>query len=424
MPLTKRSFFFVCLLIYSSLQSFGQAAKSPFSAFGIGDHFGNELAHNQGMGGVGISNPQYWYLNNQNPSLLIFNRFTVFSAGFVADQRSVADGQNSEVNSDGNLNYLTLGFPVKSTKWGMAVGLTPYSNSNYELNYTAPIEGSANTVLITESGSGGINQLYWSNGVALNKTLSVGAKVSYLFSSIINEFSNELSQTNQPLPFTSTIHERLYFSDFSLTTGASFHKDSLFNKDYRFNVGVVYDLQADIRTKYFQRIERRTPVGVTDSVTLINNVPGTTTLPPSLGVGISFGKGVTWTVAADYIYYDYTKFKNFNGDNPASQKGSQMALGFELTPNPGSLDNYLKRATYRTGVSYSTSPYLVNGNSVNDFGINFGLSLPVSRVSSLDLALKFGKRGDLQTNTIEESYIKFYFGVTFNDQWFIKRKFD
>jgi hypothetical protein len=50
--------------------------------------------------------------------------------------------------------------------------------------------------------------------------------------------------------------------------------------------------------------------------------------------------------------------------------------------------------------------------------------LPVSRISSLDLAFKAGKRGDLNKNSIEENYFKVYFGVTFNDQWFIRRRFD
>jgi len=61
---------------------------------------------------------------------------------------------------------------------------------------------------------------------------------------------------------------------------------------------------------------------------------------------------------------------------------------------------------------------------LKDFGINFGLSLPVARYSSLDLGVKLGKRGDINTNTVVENYFKIYFGVTFNDQWFIKRKFD
>ncbi len=80
--------------------------------------------------------------------------------------------------------------------------------------------------------------------------------------------------------------------------------------------------------------------------------------------------------------------------------------------------------TYRTGINYDNYPYLINGNMVKDFGVNFGFSMPVSRVSSLDFAFKAGKRGNLVDNTIEENYFKIYFGMTFNDQWFIKRRFD
>ena len=87
------------------------------------------------------------------------------------------------------------------------------------------------------------------------------------------------------------------------------------------------------------------------------------------------------------------------------------------------LENYLKRITFRTGVSYEQYPFLANGNQVKDFGINFGFSLPAGR-SSMDLALKVGKRGNKAENILEESYFKLYFGITFNDQWFIKRKFD
>jgi hypothetical protein len=38
----------------------------------------------------------------------------------------------------------------------------------------------------------------------------------------------------------------------------------------------------------------------------------------------------------------------------------------------------------------------------------------------MDLALKVGKRGNKKENVLEESYFTLYFGITFNDQWFIK----
>jgi hypothetical protein len=65
----------------------------------------------------------------------------------------------------------------------------------------------------------------------------------------------------------------------------------------------------------------------------------------------------------------------------------------------------------------------VNGNNVSDFGINFGLSIPAGR-SSIDLGLRTGRRGNVSDNQLSEQYWKLYLGLSLNDQWFIKRKFD
>ncbi len=377
------------------------------------------------MAGVGISNPQYFYLNNQNPALLIFNRFTVFEAGFIGERRTVKGNGISETNGDGNLNYLLMGFPVKLGKWSTSFGLAPYSAVNYRLNYTDEIEGSTNTVDVVEVGSGGINQVSWSNGVALHKNLSVGVKAQYLFSSIVNEYSNILSTTTQNFDYYSTIYERTYVKDFNFTVGLSYHKDSLFNKNYKFNVGVVYDFKTDLKTRYTSRIERRDLAGnPIDSTTLSNEVPGSITLPQVLSLGMSFGKGEKWMVGTDFTLLNYSQFRDYRGQTQGATQGWRAALGTEFTPDPTALGSYLKRMTYRTGVSYDKYPYLINGMPVKDFGINFGFSLPVGRASNLDLALKVGKRGNLTDNTIEENYFKIYFGVTFNDQWFIKRRFD
>ena len=74
-------------------------------------------------------------------------------------------------------------------------------------------------------------------------------------------------------------------------------------------------------------------------------------------------------------------------------------------------------------INFTKNPFLVNGNQVKDFGINFGLSLPAGR-SSIDIGAKLGTRGDKRETILEERYFKIFFGLTYNDQWFIKRKFD
>lgn len=407
--------------------AWGQAASSPFSYLGIGEPYGNALTHNQGMAGVGVSNPQYFYLNNQNPALLVFNRFTVFEAGFIGERRTIKGNGISETNGNGNLNYLITAFPVKLGRWTTSLGLMPYSTVNYKLNYVDEIEGNTtNTVNVTESGEGGVNQAYWSNGVSLNKDFSVGLKATYMFGSIIREYANSLTNSDQPIPYSPTVYIRNYVKDFNLSAGISFHKDSIAGrKNYKINVGAVYDFRANLNTEYFARIERRNPAGVVDSSTLINNVPGNITIPSSMSAGLSVAKGDYWTVGVDYTYFDYSNFKDFNGEVQSwGTSGWKLSVGTEFTPDPTSLGNYLKRMTYRTGISYDKYPYLINGNMVKDFGLNFGFSMPVSRFSSLDFAFKVGQRGNLTDNTIEENYFKIYFGMTFNDQWFIKRRFD
>ncbi len=423
---TPKCILYSLLLIFLfQSESFSQAARTPFSSFGLGESFGNGLTQNQGMAGVGVSNPEYWHLNNINPALLVFNNITVFEAGFIGEQKTIKGETGSEKAGSGNLNYLTMGFPVKRTKWAMGLGLMPYTTVNYKYNYISGIEGSTNTVNVKETGSGGINQLYWSNGVALHPNLSLGLKSTYYFSATINEFETKLTQTDQLVEYSTNIYDRQSFNGFGFSTGVSYHRDSLFGKkNYQLNFGLVYDFKTDIGTKFYERFERRNAAGITDSVTLVNNIPGHTTIPQSLAVGASVGKGYQWMIGADFTFLDYSQFRDFNGLSAGAKSGWQFALGGKITPDVGSVTNYLKRVTYRTGVSLSEAPYLVNGNTLRDFGINFGLSLPVSRISSLDLAVKFGKRGDLQTNTIEENYFKLYFGVTFNDQWFIKRRFD
>lgn len=417
----SRVFILIGLILVTSNVVFGQAARTPFSSFGIGEYYGNGLAHNQGMG-VGISNPQYRYLNNQNPALLIFNRLTTFEAGYVGEVRNLKNSTTKEKNGSGNLNYLLIGFPIKPGTWTTSFGIMPYTTVNYKLSYTQGIENTASTVDVAEVGSGGINQASWSHGVSITRNISVGVRANYLFSSIERSFDNRLSQSDAVLVIPS-IHTRQNFSDFSFTGALSMRKDSLTRKNHRVNFGLVYDFKANIKTRYYEAVLQKTAL-VTVTDTLVSNRIGQTTLPQTLSAGISFERPDYWSLGLDATWLDYSQFRDMNGNKNGATTGWKVAFGGEFVPDPMSLSSYLKRLTYRAGASMETYPYLVNGNALRDLGINFGFSMPVARYSSLDLGFKVGKRGQINTNTVVENYFKIYFGVTFNDQWFIKRRFD
>jgi hypothetical protein len=409
--------------LLTSSWALGQAARSPFSATGLGDQYGSGLNQNLGMGGVGVSNYSYWRINNMNPALLVFNRLTSFQLGLVGEQRTQTSSTNdvTEKSGNGNLNYLALAIPIKLGKWTAAAGLQPYSRLNYRLSYQETV--GANIVTNTESGTGGVNGAYISNGVAINESISVGLKGTYLFGSTDNLFTNVVNAVTTVV--SPAIRETTFVKGFQLSPAVSVHLDSLLGANYLLNFGAVYDFGTTLNAKFSQWQGRYGSLGnILDSTTLINEASSTVRLPQAIAVGVSFGNSYKWILGLDGYYADYSGYRDITGSNPYGSNLWRISGGFEITPDPQSLTSYLKRATYRTGVSLENSPYLVNGAAVRDFGITFGLSLPVSRSSSLDLGLKLGKKGDKTVNTIEENYLKLYFGITFNDQWFIKRKFD
>ncbi|HNP17937.1 MAG TPA: outer membrane protein transport protein [Fulvivirga sp.] len=405
--------------------AYGQATRSPFTSLGIGDIIDPALAHNQGNGGLGLSNGNYWNLNNVNPALLPYNSLTVFTAGFIGANRKLKNSTVTEKNKGGNLNYLITSFPVKPGIWTTSVGLTPYSNVDYKFSFSQTVTGSSDTVNITEQGAGGLSQFYWSNGVAINKYVSVGLKASYIFGSIEKQFSNTIQNVGNV--YTPIVTDRIIASDFAFGTGVTFNVDSIFSSRIKFKAGLTYDLESNIKTKHFQSFNRAFNNNALDSDTLTYK-GGSITIPQAIGVGISFNRGLKWMVGMDVKMQQWADFKDIDGSNTDLDNSFKVILGGEYTPDPQSVTSYLKRVTYRLGGSYENTPYLVNNNGameqVKDVGINFGWSLPVGRFSSFDMAFKFGKRGDIAKTNVQENYYKVYLGITFNDQWFIKRKYD
>jgi hypothetical protein len=423
MSVSKRVIFCFCWSLLAGINGFSQAVKSPYSTFGIGELYGSSLAQNQGTGGVGISQPQFWYLNNQNPALLAYNPLTIFQGGVIGEQRKLTDGTISSKSRGGNLNYLAIAFPIKPWKIATSIGLMPYSNVDYLYTRQEQIPNTLDTVDITEEGRGGLTYLYWSTGFKVHKNIALGIKASYIFGSITDIYQGLTNAENQTIPYFVGINESTYSKGFALGGGISYSKDSLFNDNYRFNAGLTYDFPSSLKSNREIELFRMSVLGGdTIESGLLSATKGKLEIPAALGAGISFGKDRKWSVGIDYNYKNWSAFKSINVDEEGLVAAWKVAFGGEYIPNFTSL-TYLRRVTYRAGLSYEQLPFFANGNKVNDFGINFGFSLPTGR-SSIDLAFKTGNRGTTADNKLKENYFKVYLGVTLNDQWFVKRKFD
>jgi hypothetical protein len=99
-------------------------------------------------------------------------------------------------------------------------------------------------------------------------------------------------------------------------------------------------------------------------------------------------------------------------------------VGGFFIPEFDSFSSYWKRIIYRIGVRTGQTGLRVNGTSVDDFGINFGLGLPVAGLSTANIGVEFGKMGAAVNNLVEENYVTIRIGFSLNDVWFIKRQYD
>jgi len=426
--------FSLIILLFVALAAKGQIANSPLSQYGIGAINNDGLAQNQGMGGIGISNPSLMYVNNINPALLVFNHVVTFQGGLAYEKRTVSDGKNSQSSQNANLNYLVVSLPAIRNRWTTSVGLMPYSNVDFNISSSKPMGSSSANYPWT--GKGGLTQFYWSNGVVLHKNFSIGSKIAYTFGSINSQGAAITTGTVT----NGLVSIRDAFGGVMFSGGASYHKDSLFHRNYKLNIGVIGTLQSNIKAQHSETIESVLPSGaIYDSVSL-PKLGGKLNIPASWGAGISFGKADRWTVGADFNYYDYRKFQYrttdgglqlfgpYNGDQAKSGIGYRTGVGAEVTPKAEDFTNYLNRVTYRVGASYeqSTTVVLISPKPWIDVAGTFGVSLPVgNRFSNVDIGVKIGKLTNQAQSTLRENYFRIYFGVTFNDTyWFIKRKFD
>jgi hypothetical protein len=144
-------------------------------------------------------------------------------------------------------------------------------------------------------------------------------------------------------------------------------------------------------------------------------------LPHAIGFGVSYQRINLFSIGLDFQY------DLWNGSSTERETYNDLikiSSGIEWIPDYDNITSYFKRAQYRFGMNYARLPYIVNEQSLSEFGINFGASLPVSGSSSLDLGFKFGSLGETTNGLIRETYYKIVLGATINDRWFQKFRYD
>lgn len=398
-----------------------QFTQSTYSSFGVGEVNWGGYSYNAAMGGLGISYNNSLFLNNINPALVATNYEAIFQIGASFDSRIYNNGQSQYSSFTGGFKDFGFSLPIKYGKWNMAFGLSPYTSVNYSLFETNQTTSSQ------LDGSGGLDQVYMTNAFRIGDNLMVGVKGAFLFGSILREIEYEILDAEGTVFGTTVYNERRSFSDFTANLGLNYSIP--LGELKKLNVGAFYNLEANVRSRNLTKFESRTTNGsITRSDTLVANVDSQITIPHRLGLGFSIVKRNKYMFGLDLQAQPWGDYVNEAGiRGQGFDNAFRIALGGEFTPN--NLESKaFSRFTYRFGFHFEKTPYFVNSQEVNDFGINFGMSLPLNAfwgVSNINFGATIGRRGSVVDGLIRENYLKLNLGFSLQDQtWFVRQKYN
>lgn len=418
------------LVLLFSVSSHAQVtSSSPYSRYGLGEINSSSSASQIALGSSGISILDSAEINFSNPASYATLGNASFAAGVRGELLRLSTQNNSEIANNASVSYLAIGFPVMKNRWGASFGLIPFSSVGYKAQ-TAGYVDSVGAVSYIFEGSGGVSRFYLGNGFRFTKNLYAGFNASWLFGSIRYIRRNEFDYSISNLYFNSRVNENNSFNDFYFNGGIT--STFRLKKNMVLNFGITGSLPADINTKRTTLIETYTapneiPV-LRDTVYYRENEKGITTLPMSIGGGISLKKENKWLFSADYTMEDWSSFEMFGEGDNLDNSFRFSAGGYFIPDHKGKL---FKKIAYRAGVRYNQTYLLLNDSRINDMAFAFGFGIPVSLkkgsnffTSLVNISFEAGQRGTLGNNLIKEQYGRLHIGVSLTELWFERRKFE
>ncbi len=432
------------LLVASGAASWAQTTSSgsnptsgrennPYSKYGIGEMWNGNNTALKGMGSVSSAWVDPYLINSDNPATYTYFQLTTFEGGMSASTRTVTaegDGGKSYTTGTASIAYLALGFPI-GKKAGLSFGLKPYTRSYYALTDTN-VTALGQTVR-AYSGDGGLSNAYIGAAYRFKK-ISFGFNLSYLFGTYRNFISVSSIDSN-------TFY-RSYNAQFNRYTqlgglvwkAGIMYDTKVFDSGYSFRLGATYSLGQSLNQSlnYYEVATYNFGDTIANDTSVnAGERSGKLTLPSSFSVGVLFARDNRWSVGADFASSNWREYKSSPDSNMNYNIGNstyRLSLGGEFTPNPDDMKSYSSRVTYRLGAYTGTDYVRLQNTTLPVYGLTFGASLPFRRVvrthSRVHLSMDIGRYGTKTNGLLQQTYVRFGLGLSFNDKWFIPRKYD
>ena len=385
------------------------ATSSPSSRFGYGELNNNLPGAYRAMGGVGVGMRSNKVINPAQPASYTACDSLTFmfdiAGSLLYTNYGDANGTTNRMN--GNLEYMTLQFPLWRRYIAMSVGVNPYSAVGYKFALSDSLKQDDEYVYHhtkVYSGEGGFTQVYGGLSFNICDWVALGANIYYMFGDVTQRRS--LHFTNAALDSVSQV-DNLNANSLRLRYGMQvFHT---FGK-HTINLGAVYEHKQAFSRMSYEQLETTT----NDTVATMS---GGFEMPMMYGVGLSYDYANRLLVGVDYQFQDWAHALYF-GDDKGLNSRHRWAVGLEYRNDPTSR-KYVDRMLWRVGANYATS--YTNSYNQPELGVSLGVGLPLRTTGTvINTTLEYGRRGG--SNVLTENYLRLVISASISEHWFFKRK--
>jgi hypothetical protein len=372
---------------------------------------------------------------------------------------------NDDLANIGPVNYRYEGSGGVSQVF-LTNGFRPFANASRHYQLSTKYE----KLVLTRDTSAIRRNLRFRNHLA---NVSVGVNTSWLFGSLVNIRRDVFPDS--AFTFNTKITKRTYFRDVYLNYGIqyTFRLRSSLNPIYiaqndstviskswfgnqfvyrtrnnttdtaqlfvrkagiRVTFGIVFSLPTQINTTNDLLAQTYRQIGTQeafrDTVYSINSLASRVTLPAMAGFGIGFKKDYKWLFQADYMMQQWSNFSQagVKGNLSNSQR---ITAGFQYQPKQVGTGKFLGVTQYRLGVRWYQTALELNNTQLSEMSANFSMSFPVPArvrigepVGRGTISFEYGIRGTTDNNLIQENFYRITVGISLNDKWFNRSKYD
>ena len=409
-------------IILNTLTMYSQTGSlSPYSFYGVGVNTFKGSMDNRSMGGLNVYSDSI-HLNLTNPAAYSELKLVNYSIGLNYNNYNFKTDATNESATSANINYLAVGIPTKHLNFGF--GIIPQTSVGYFLK-------SIDETVVPEQvdryeGEGGVNTAFLTFGFKLFKRIGVGFTANYEFGNLKHVHSR----------FLKDIELSTRLENNSSLSGVNFVYSTLIrekiSKNLILHATYIFKPESKLSSNNTQILATMPPSGSYGGdfeqidLSALNLDKTEIIIPKSHSFGIGIGEDTKWFIGADYSKTDGGGLENklFTLKNVEFKEASKIAFGGFWIPKYDSFTSYFSRIVYRAGIRIEETGLHIQNQAINEFGINFGFGLPFQGFSNINLGFEVGRRGTKNAGLIQEDFFSIRLGLSLNDRWFVKNKYN